>query len=67
MTARLNRVRTNVLEIAYLEDGDANGAPVVLVHGFPDDASTWSSVAPALVAAGHRVLMPYVRGFGPTR
>ena len=55
MTARLNRVRTNVLEIAYLEDGDANGAPVVLAHGFPDDASTWSSVAPALVTAGHQI------------
>ena len=67
MTARLNRVRTPVLEIAYLEEGDANGAPIVLMHGFPDDASTWRDVAKALAAAGYRVLAPYVRGFGPTR
>lgn len=67
MSAQLNRVRTPVLEIGYLEDGDAGGTPVVLLHGFPDDALTWSKVTPALVAAGYRVLAPYVRGFGATR
>jgi len=67
MSAQLTRVRTPVLDIGYLEDGDAGGTPVVLLHGFPDDASTWRNVTPALVAAGYRVLAPYVRGFGATR
>jgi pimeloyl-ACP methyl ester carboxylesterase len=67
MPARLNRVHTPVLEIAYLEDGDPGGTPVVLLHGFPDDASTWREVTPALVADGYCVLAPYVRGFGGTR
>jgi pimeloyl-ACP methyl ester carboxylesterase len=62
-----NNVRTAALDCAYLERGPADGAPVVLVHGFPDDASTWDPVAAALAADGRRTLAPFVRGFGPTR
>lgn len=60
-------VRTPTLEIGYEEWGDAAGAPVVLLHGFPDDAHAWNGVAPPLAARGSRVLAPYLRGYGPTR
>ena len=60
-------VRTPTLEIGYEEWGDAAGAPVVLLHGFPDDAHAWDAVAPPLTARGGRVLAPYLRGYGPTR
>ena len=60
-------VRTPTLEIGYEEWGDAGGAPVVLLHGFPDDAHAWDAVAPPLTARGCRVFAPYLRGYGPTR
>jgi pimeloyl-ACP methyl ester carboxylesterase len=60
-------VRTPTLEIGYEEWGEAAGAPVVLLHGFPDDAHAWGGVAPPLAARGYRVLAPYLRGYGPTR
>ena len=60
-------VRTPVLDIAYEAHGPADGPPVVLMHGFPDDIRTWDGVAPPLVAAGCRVLVPSLRGYGETR
>ncbi len=60
-------VRTSVLEIGYHESGDAAGFPVVLLHGFPDDAHAYDGVAPLLTKAGYRTLAVYLRGFGPTR
>ena len=60
-------VRTPMLEIGYEAYGNAEGFPVVLLHGFPDDAWAWDAVAPPLAAAGYRVLVPYLRGYGPTR
>ncbi len=60
-------VRTPTLEIGYDAYGEATGFPIVLLHGFPDDAHAWDAVAPRLAAAGHRVLVPYLRGYGPTR
>ena len=59
-------VRTPTLEIGYEVYGDAAGFPVVLLHGFPDDSRAWDTVAPPLAAAGYRVLVPYLRGYGPT-
>src|SRR5882724_1691508 len=59
-------IRTPMLEIGYETYGDAAGFPVVLLHGFPDDARAWDTVAPPLAAAGYRVLFPYLRGYGPT-
>ena len=60
-------VRTRELEIAYEATGDPRGAPVVLLHGFPDDVRAYDGVVPPLAAAGHRVLVPYLRGYGTTR
>jgi len=60
-------VRTEVLEIAYLEHGPAEGPVVILLHGWPSDVHDWDGVAPPLAEAGYRVLVPWLRGFGPTR
>ncbi|MBN8873223.1 MAG: alpha/beta hydrolase [Rhodospirillales bacterium] len=60
-------IRTHALEIAYLESGPPDGVPVILLHGWPSDVHDWDAVAPALAEAGCRVLVPWLRGFGPTR
>ena len=66
MAATLNHVRTSTLQIAYEENGQANGLPVFLLHGWPYDPRCYDGVVPPLVAAGCRVIVPYLRGFGPT-
>ena len=60
-------VTTNHLEIAYADAGPPEGAVVLLLHGWPDDASTWDVVARQLNAAGLRTITPSLRGFGDTR
>jgi pimeloyl-ACP methyl ester carboxylesterase len=60
-------LRTPSLEIAYQEHGPSDGAPILLLHGWPSDPHDWDGVAPALAAEGCRVLVPWLRGFGPTR
>jgi pimeloyl-ACP methyl ester carboxylesterase len=60
-------VRTPKLEIAYQETGPVDGPPVILLHGWPSDPHDWDSVVPPLAADGCRVLVPWLRGFGPTR
>ena len=60
-------VRTPVLEIAYLESGPASGVPVILLHGWPSDVHDFDAAAAALAADGCRVLVPWLRGYGPTR
>lgn len=58
---------TLTLEIAYLESGPADGAPIILLHGWPSDVHDWDGVAPLLARHGYRVLVPWLRGYGPTR
>jgi pimeloyl-ACP methyl ester carboxylesterase len=60
-------IRTATLDVAYEESGDPGGAPVVLLHGWPYDPRCYDDVVPPLVAAGCRVIVPYLRGFGATR
>ena len=60
-------INTPTLTVAYEESGMANGFPIILLHGFPDDVHAYDDVAPPLAKAGHRVLVPYLRGYGPTR
>ncbi len=60
-------IDAGVLKVAYSESGAPDGWPVVLLHGFPYDIHAYDGVAPALAAAGARVIVPYLRGFGPTR
>ncbi|AFK63952.1 putative epoxide hydrolase [Advenella kashmirensis WT001] len=63
----LKTIATRQLEIAYDEQGDADGWPVVLLHGFPYDIQSFEEVAPQLVSQGARVITPFLRGYGPTR
>src|SRR6266446_7432086 len=60
-------VDTSVLRIAYEESGPAQGFPIILLHGFPDDVHAWDQVTPPIAKAGYRTLVPYLRGYGPTR
>ncbi|MFL6001001.1 MAG: alpha/beta fold hydrolase [Streptomyces sp.] len=64
--APLRRVRTDVLEVAYYETGPADGDTVLLLHGFPYDVHSYVDVAPLLAEDGFRVVVPYLRGHGPT-
>lgn len=57
---------TPLLRVAYLSDGPADGAPVVLLHGWPDDATAYDGISPALHEAGFRTFSPWLRGFGRT-
>ncbi|HWK43649.1 MAG TPA: alpha/beta hydrolase [Stellaceae bacterium] len=63
----IRHVRTPILNVAYEEHGPAQGDPVVLLHGFPYDPRCYDEMAPPLAAAGYRVIVPYLRGYGPTR
>ncbi len=60
-------VRTEVLEIAFEEDGPEDGQPVLLLHGWPDAPRGWKKLAARLNEEGWRTVIPYLRGSGPTR
>ena len=63
----LRQIDAGVLTIAYYEAGPADGPAVMLMHGFPYDIHSYVDVAPQLAAQGCRVIVPYLRGYGPTR
>ncbi len=63
----LKKIHAGVLEISFEESGPQDGPPVFLMHGFPYDIHAYAEVAPILAAAGCRVIVPYLRGFGATR
>jgi pimeloyl-ACP methyl ester carboxylesterase len=67
MTAAHKHIRTATLDVAYEESGSAGSVPVLLMHGWPYDPRCYDEVVPPLVAAGCRVIVPYLRGFGATR
>jgi pimeloyl-ACP methyl ester carboxylesterase len=67
MIAPPKHIRTSTLDIAYEESGAADSVPVFLMHGWPCDPRCYDAVVPLLVAAGCRVIVPYLRGFGATR
>ena len=60
-------IRTATVDIAYEETGLDSGTPVILLHGFPDDPRAYDGAVGPLAADGCRVLVPYLRGYGPTR
>jgi pimeloyl-ACP methyl ester carboxylesterase len=62
----IKHVKAGLLDVAYAEDGPADGKPVLLLHGWPYDIYSFVDVAPILAAAGHRVIMPWLRGYGDT-
>src|SRR4028118_2063507 len=63
----LHTIRTRTLDVAFVEAGPADGDAVLLLHGFPYDVHSYVDVIPRLADAGMRVVVPYLRGHGPTR
>jgi pimeloyl-ACP methyl ester carboxylesterase len=64
---QLARIRTSVLDLAYAQGGATDALPAVLLHGFPYDPRAFDDVVPIVNAAGFRTIVPYLRGYGPTR
>jgi pimeloyl-ACP methyl ester carboxylesterase len=65
--ASLKQIDAGDLSVTYAEAGPANGPPVILLHGWPYDIYSYIDVAPVLATAGYHVIVPYARGYGPTR
>lgn len=65
--AKISHIEAGVLNADYEAHGPENGAYVILLHGFPYDPRCFDAVAANLAARGHRVIVPYLRGYGPTR
>jgi pimeloyl-ACP methyl ester carboxylesterase len=63
----LKQIDAGTLNVGYAEAGPADGPAVILLHGWPYDIHSFVDVAPLLAAAGHRVIIPYLRGYGTTR
>jgi pimeloyl-ACP methyl ester carboxylesterase len=63
----LKQIDAGALNVSYAEAGPANGHAVILLHGWPYDIYSFVEVAPLLASAGYRVIVPYLRGYGPTR
>jgi pimeloyl-ACP methyl ester carboxylesterase len=65
--APLKQVEAGLLRVGYAEAGRPDGPAVLLLHGWPYDIHSYVEVAPLLAAAGYRVIVPYLRGYGTTR
>jgi len=65
--APLKQIDAGVLSVGYAEAGPPQGPPVLLLHGWPYDIHSFVDVTPLLASAGYRVIVPYARGYGPTR
>ena len=63
----IKQIDAGVLNVGYAEAGPADGAAVLLLHGWPYDIYSFVDVAPLLASAGYRVIVPYLRGYGTTR
>jgi pimeloyl-ACP methyl ester carboxylesterase len=63
----LSQVDAGLLNVGYADVGPADGRAAVLLHGWPYDVHSYVDVVPLLAAAGYRVVVPYLRGFGTTR
>jgi hypothetical protein len=65
--ATLKQIDAGLLNVGYAEAGPADGAAVILLHGWPYDIHSFVDVTPLLVQAGYRVIVRYLRGYGTTR
>jgi pimeloyl-ACP methyl ester carboxylesterase len=63
----LRQINAGTLNIGYAEAGPKHGPVVILLHGWPYDIHAFAEVTPLLTAAGYRVIVPYLRGYGSTR
>jgi pimeloyl-ACP methyl ester carboxylesterase len=66
-STKVKQIDAGLLSIGYVEAGPSGGPPVILLHGWPYDIRSFDDVAPLLASAGYRVIVPYLRGYGPTR
>ncbi|MFG3619368.1 alpha/beta fold hydrolase [Nocardia sp. NPDC047654] len=62
----VRQIDAGLLNVGYVEYGSATGTPVLLLHGWPYDPFSYADVGPLLATAGYRVIVPYLRGYGPT-
>lgn len=56
-------IRTNGVTLHVVVDGDPNGEPILLLHGFPEFWGGWRKQIPYLVEKGYRVIVPDQRGY----
>jgi len=63
----VQQVDAGLLNVGYAEAGPPGGPAVLLLHGWPYDIHSFADATPPLAAAGYRVLVPFVRGYGTTR
>ena len=63
----VKQIEAGVLSVGYVEAGPRDGPAVVLLHGWPYDVHSFAAATPILAAAGFRVVVPYLRGYGTTR
>jgi pimeloyl-ACP methyl ester carboxylesterase len=63
----LKHIDAGLLNVGYVDVGPNNGQPAMLLQGWPYDIHSYADVAPMLTDAGYRVIVPYLRGYGPTR
>ncbi|CCV15515.1 alpha/beta hydrolase [Mesorhizobium sp. STM 4661] len=63
----LKQVNAGALSVSYAEMGPGDGTPVILLHGWPYDIHTYVDATHLLASRGYRVIVPYLRGYGPTR
>ncbi len=61
------QINAGVLDVGYVDAGPADGPAIILLHGWPYDIHSYEEVTPRLAAAGHRVIVPHLRGYGTTR
>ena len=65
--ADTRQIDAGVLNVGYVDAGPRDGPAVVLLHGWPYDIHSYAKVTPLLAAAGYRVIVPHLRGFGTTQ
>jgi pimeloyl-ACP methyl ester carboxylesterase len=67
MFGSVSQIDAGVLNVGYVDAGPAGAPAVLLLHGWPYDIESYSEVTSSLAAAGCRVIVPYLRGYGTTR
>jgi pimeloyl-ACP methyl ester carboxylesterase len=63
----LRHIDAGLLNVGYVDAGPTDAPAVLLLHGWPYDIHAYADVLPLLTAAGHRVIVPHLRGYGSTR
>ena len=62
----VSQIDAGLLNVGYVDAGPAGGPAAVLLHGWPYDIHSYLDVVPLLTAAGYRVIVPHLRGYGTT-